>query len=357
VILPDTRPPRGQQGDRPTILADPVTGALWRPKTNDADPRAAAQLAEAARRQEEEDQRLLYVAMTRAESWLIVAGAGDMGKAEGGSGRAWHRMVERAMEAVGAAAFETPAGPGLSFCDPARWNAPPCVEGEAGASPRANLPDWAREPPPKAAEEAPPLSPSDLGGPKALPGGWDGFDEAAALSRGRRLHLLLEHLPAHPPGARPAIAARLLASGPDAATAAEAEALAREAGRILSDPAFAALFAPGSLAEVPFAAELPELGGRRVIGAIDRLAVTPDRVFFADFKTNALVPSRPEEVPEGILRQMAVYAACLGRIYPGRRIEGAILWTAAPALMPLPPGLLAAALGRAARLDDGEAGP
>jgi ATP-dependent helicase/nuclease subunit A len=346
VILPDTRPPRGQS-DRSQILAHPSAGALWRARAEDADPVAGALAAEASQCQDEEWERLLYVAMTRAECWLIVAGAGDMGKPDGNGARSWHAMVARAMGKVGAVAVDTPTGPGLRFDDPARWKAPPAVDAQISRTPGAALPDWARRPAPTAAEVPTPLSPSDLGGAKALPGEAGVHDEARALRRGRHIHLLLEHLPAHPPENRPALARRLLAAAEDPATAAEADMLAAEVQRILSDPEFAAVFAPASLAEVPFAAALPEFGGRLVAGAIDRLVVSPRRVVFADFKTNALVPARPEDVPEAILRQMGAYSACLARIYPGRTIEGAILWTAAPALMKLPPEVLAAALARA----------
>ncbi len=38
---------------------------------------------------------------------------------------------------------------------------------------------------------------------------------------------------------------------------------------------------------------------------------------------------------------MAAYAAALRRIFPGRRIEAALLFTEVARLIPLPPGLLA----------------
>jgi ATP-dependent helicase/nuclease subunit A len=57
--------------------------------------------------------------------------------------------------------------------------------------------------------------------------------------------------------------------------------------------------------------------GRSVLGAIDRLIVTKTRVLAVDFKTNADVPDRPGDVPEGLLRQMGAYAEMLGAIYPG----------------------------------------
>jgi ATP-dependent helicase/nuclease subunit A len=39
---------------------------------------------------------------------------------------------------------------------------------------------------------------------------------------------------------------------------------------------------------------------------------------------------------------MAAYAAALGAIYPGRRIEAALLYTQTPLLIALPPELLEA---------------
>ena len=42
------------------------------------------------------------------------------------------------------------------------------------------------------------------------------------------------------------------------------------------------------------------------------------------------------------LRQMAAYAEALAVIFPGRAIEAALLYTAAPRLFDVPPALLAA---------------
>ena len=63
--------------------------------------------------------------------------------------------------------------------------------------------------------------------------------------------------------------------------------------------------------------------------------------------TNRLVPAAPEEVPEGILRQMGAYQAMLQALYPGREARTAVLWTRTASLMPLPSALVMAALQRA----------
>ena len=45
-------------------------------------------------------------------------------------------------------------------------------------------------------------------------------------------------------------------------------------------------------------------------------------------------------MPPYHLRQMAAYAAALGVIFPGRRVEAALLYTAGPKLFALPAALL-----------------
>ncbi|MBK5928600.1 PD-(D/E)XK nuclease family protein, partial [Rhodobaculum claviforme] len=188
-----------------------------------------------------------------------------------------------------------------------------------------------------------PLTPTGLGGAKALPGD-SGGDEDAALLRGRRLHLLLEHLPVLPEAGRAAAAADLFAADGDApADHAEVAQLLAEAEAVLAAPELAPLWAADALAEVEITAEI---GERRLIGTIDRLIVTADRVLAVDWKSNAVVPARAEDVPEGLLRQMGAYAHALAAIWPDRRIEVALLWTRTARLMQLPGPLVAAALAR-----------
>ena len=183
-----------------------------------------------------------------------------------------------------------------------------------------------------------------MGGAKALPGEL-GLDEDLALSRGSRVHLLLEHLGPLSPDARRAAAASLLAGTGDT----DLDDALAEAEGVFSNPDLEHVFHGRALAEVPVTAEI---AGRRIHGVIDRLIVAPDHVVAVDFKTNATVPETPKACPEGILRQMGAYAAALGQIYPERRIETAILWTRRANLMRLPHDLVTDALGRTPHLDD-----
>jgi ATP-dependent helicase/nuclease subunit A len=77
---------------------------------------------------------------------------------------------------------------------------------------------------------------------------------------------------------------------------------------------------------------------------VDRLVVEEDRVLVVDFKTNRPAPGRVEDADRAYILQMAVYAAVLAEIFPGRTIEAALVWTDGPALMVVPEKLLRAAL-------------
>ncbi|WP_171905899.1 PD-(D/E)XK nuclease family protein, partial [Sphingobium phenoxybenzoativorans] len=72
----------------------------------------------------------------------------------------------------------------------------------------------------------------------------------------------------------------------------------------------------------------------------DRLCIGPDSIQVVDFKTGGRFPETAEGVPVPHLRQMAAYVAALEAIFPGRTVEAALLYTAGPALIGLPPAVL-----------------
>jgi ATP-dependent helicase/nuclease subunit A len=122
----------------------------------------------------------------------------------------------------------------------------------------------------------------------------------------------------------------------------DAPRLVAEVMAILAHPALAPLFGPGSRAEVPLTGLVAGRDGvRRVVGGlVDRLAVLPDRVLLADYKTNRAPPEVPEATPVAYLRQMAAYRAVLRGAFPGRAVSCALVWTVGARVMPLPDSLL-----------------
>ncbi|MGB8621941.1 MAG: double-strand break repair helicase AddA [Paracoccaceae bacterium] len=334
VILPDTARRDIRVNDE--IYLGPGAAPVWKTPTKDS-PRLIADARSAlVARQEEERQRLLYVAMTRAEQWLITCAAGDLGK-----GESWYDRIADGLRRAGAVDHAFAFGPGLRL-ETGDWTAGQVAEPAAATGPAPALPGWAETRAETPDRPVAPLSPSDLGGAKILPGEGAGLTEEAAKARGTRLHLLLEHLPNHPRGNWPDLADALLSED-----TAEAESVLAEAERVLTDPALSAVFTPEALTEVDVTAALPDLGGARMHGTIDRLIVADTHVLAIDYKSNAVVPDAADQVPEGLLRQMGAYAAALAQIYPGRRVETAILWTRRARLMPLPAQLVGAAVARA----------
>ncbi len=334
VILPDaaSRKPRGDGA----ILRLPGGPTVWRTGGKLVTP-PLAEAQDARKTQDEEERlRLLYVAMTRAESWLMVAAAGKT-DAEDETPNAWHALVDGGLRALNAAPRDMPGGEGLRFAM-GDWPDPgPAQPWTAGADSRTPLRLPAAAPP---GLPAAPVSPSDLGGAKALPGASEAADEAAAKRRGSALHWLLEHLPAWPRADHAALAAQ----NPEVTAADLAEVQA-----CLDAPDLAALFTdPGLLREVPVSGTLPH-GLGPAFGVLDLVEVTPERVRIVDFKSNATVPATAAEVPEGLLRQMGAYRALAAQAFPGRPVEVALLWTRTATLMPLPGALTDAALARATR--------
>jgi len=347
VFLPETTLTRTARGS--PLMETEDGGFLWCPsKDRDCDPSAQAR-ERRARREEDESLRLLYVALTRARDRLVLCGrvSADT-KVENLKGW-WGALADALAHADIAPGVRTLQHGDLSF---QRFGPDPKAMGGGPAAVPAPtaLPAWtqAAVPPEAFARYA---SPSDLGEGAAVAAP-SPLAESVGLGRFRRgdlIHRLLQLLPDLPAPDRAAGARALLAREPDLSDDQRAE-MATAALSVLEDARFAEVFGAGSRPEVAIAgtaAALPP--GLRISGRIDRLVVLPDRVLVVDFKTNRPSPDRIEAADPAYLRQMALYAAVLADIFPGRRIEAAIVWTDGPKLMPVPEILLAQTLAELRR--------
>ncbi len=355
VFLPDTcSPPSG--GHDPSIV--PLKDAhgeeiiAWR-KGKDFDPHLlTGQLEQLRREEEHEHRRLLYVAMTRAEERLYICGfKGRFALKDG----CWHSMVSNALTG------------GLEQA-PAPWNADEMIlrGGEAAtlaapaasatAAPAPALPAWLLAPAPREKPPEPPISPSSAlsAADQINEAGLDhaGADPLAQNGEGLRVgsltHTLLQYLPDTPADARRAAALRFLAARAGDYDETRRESLADRALAVIADPALAALFGPGSRAEVnicarikAFHAEIP------IVGQIDRLVVEDDRVTIADFKSG--VPRDASATPAAYVAQLALYRAAATQLWPGKSVRAVLVWTAGPRAVELTPDALDAALRAVAR--------
>ncbi|HEX8486166.1 MAG TPA: double-strand break repair helicase AddA [Sphingomonas sp.] len=318
---------------KPDADAEPVP--VIRPRASERGGPLDAVVEAAEARELAEHWRLFYVAATRAEEQLVIAGS--LGpRAQGVPPEAsWYAAADRAFAAVGVPAAEGErVFAGSAPQSPVRATALT----KAVAPPPQPVPGWARQAAPVEARPSRPLAPSALGEDEVADPPPTAAMRAAA-ERGRLQHALFERLPAVPIAERAGVADRWLTHAGGVADANERAAIVERVCAILTDARFAGLFAPGALAEAPVTAVIGD--GIVVSGTVDRLVVEADRVRIVDFKTGRQVPADAAAVPVYHLRQMAAYAAALSVVFPGRSIEAALLYTAGPSLIELPTDVLA----------------
>jgi len=349
VFLPDTmQTPRHTA--RLLWIDDKAGGRLplWSPRTGFDDTRTGGARGDRQSLEAREQNRLLYVALTRAEDRLYVCGWHGP---QTPPADCWYRRI-----ADGIAGIATPFafdcrdelgplgwdGPGRRLAT--RQTAPPEAEERARAGMQVtetDLPSWYRAVPRSEALGARPLTPSRPAGAEPAVRTPIGPDDRLRFRRGLVIHRLLELLPELPRERRAAACRRFLARPVHELDAAAQAEIAGETERVLDDPVFAPLFGPGSRAEVRVVGEIAGARGTMVLsGQVDRLVVTSAEVLVLDYKTNRPPPATENEVAEIYLRQMAAYRAVLRRIYPNRSVTCALLWTDGPRLMTLSSWLL-----------------
>ncbi|HEY1736431.1 MAG TPA: 3'-5' exonuclease, partial [Methylovirgula sp.] len=343
VFLPDTCGVPSPRHDPKIFCLRDSSGAqipVWSQRM-DTDPECVA-LARAQARAEAEDEhrRLLYVAMTRAEERIYIAG---FYYAREPQLPAWNKMILATL--------------GEGFEDiPAFWNAAETIkrrqtEGRfamqdastqsANAAP-VRLPAFLDRPAPHEESPTPPLSPAN-----ALAAADTPYESRpaslnrAALERGRLMHQLLQYLPQVSPKARRKAAQLFLDARADHLKIVHRH-LIEEAMGVLAHAGLDDLFGPQARAEVAVVGRvsLPNGARREVSGQVDRLVETASEVIVADFKTGSL----PNDVPSNYLTQMALYRAVLGPIWPAKRLRMVLIFTAGPKVIELADRDLDAAL-------------
>ncbi len=275
---------------------------------------------------EEEGNRLLYVALTRARDQIYLCGFEDGKKARPG----WLDAIADRLPFC--------AAPPPDLAEPPPLKPPPVLS--AGAPPPET-------PPPVQAEASPLLhiAPSSFG--RRLPSSLLAPVSDAA-KRGVIIHEILRFAPGLPPAQWQAKAKRFLALPQHNYPPAGQNELLAEAAALLAEKEFAPFWQNAS-SEAPLAGIVP-LNGRpvHISAQLDLLAAPdegPDKglVRFADYKTSQHPPQTLPPPSSAEMRQMALYHLLLAALYPGRALIAALVWTHAPRLMILPPGHIAAA--------------
>jgi ATP-dependent helicase/nuclease subunit A len=331
---------------------------VWAGKKAEDPPAVAAARAAMLTETEDEYRRLLYVAMTRAADRLIVGGCMP-GNRSTLRPLSWYDLIEKGLATSGLQMQNVPPPDGVvkrylraedaAFAEniaAARVSAAPVI-----------LPAWLRRPAPPQSVDEDVLRPSEpaFDESRAIRLGEPAGERARALQRGLLVHRMLQSLPDLPAQHRQQAAAHYLARNAEGWPEDEVSALASRVLALLEDRRFAAVFAPGSHAEVSIAGRLHRKGKppALVSGQIDRLAVTTDDILIVDYKTNHAPPAQIADVPSAYIRQLALYRAVLAKLYPQKAVRAALLWTEIPELIEIPASALNA--GLASALGDGGA--
>jgi ATP-dependent helicase/nuclease subunit A len=334
---------------RPKLIRLPQGLVVWAGKKADDPAAVAAGRAAMLAETEDEYRRLLYVAMTRAADRLVVGGCMP-GNASTVRKHSWYDLILSGLGNSGLheQTIETPGGRIKRYARPDELNTAKTVAAAPVSTAPIELPSWLRISAPPEARADKLLRPSDRADDEnpRIPSGEAIEARAHALQRGTLVHRLLQSLPDLPGDRRSEAALKYLARNAGDWTVEDREALASGVLALLRDGRFAPVFAPGSRAEVSIAGRL-ERPGRPpalVSGQIDRLVITPGEVLIVDYKTNYAPPSVSGAAPLTYVRQLALYRAVLGKLYPDLPIRAALLWTETPELMEISASALDAQL-------------
>jgi ATP-dependent helicase/nuclease subunit A len=316
VILPDTvsTPENSPKSADKRLLWPDKTGfdtPLFSPnRSNDSETYTAA-MNTIKSREMAEYNRLLYVAMTRAEDRLYIAGVQPKKNI---AAQCWYAQVKTALEKMNSI-YKDQDGT-------LRLHRVSTREGDRDDRARkkthehTKLPAWSTDA--KLAKIGQIMEGHDrkIDTYKAAP------QENIHLKRGRLIHKLLEILPALPADKR--FDAGMHFFNTAEMTKEVYKTLLDRVLKILDMPEFSRFFMPDSRAEVPISYTNEQ--GTIINNVIDRLIVTKDIIWILDYKTDQEPAKTKTQIPQKYITQLDQYARAIKKIYPEHTVKSAILW-------------------------------
>jgi ATP-dependent helicase/nuclease subunit A len=344
VFMPDTMqvPKKGQKFYWP---ADPDQNHdlfIWPPKADYVEEISQQEKDLMARKQDEEQRRLLYVALTRAEDRLYICGWENKTSPPE---NCWYNLVRQGLEKIGAE-VEDPflkSQPDIEDATILRYESAQEIEAKIETRPSSldakiePLPAWAITAPRAEPTPSRPLAPSRPTEPEPATRSPLGEDHGYRFKRGNIIHALLQTLPDLPQNEQMDAAQTYLANPAHDLSDKQQDEIAQETLAVLRHDDFKDVFAPGSSAEVPI---VGEVNGRVISAQVDRLLITKDEILIIDYKTNRPPPRTVKKVPPIYINQMKAYRQALSQIYPDRPVRCVLLWTDVPRLMEIPKEML-----------------
>lgn len=269
---------------------------LLKPSQKKESAIVAVLKAQALKKLEEENNRLFYVALTRPEDRLYVAGI-NKNKREN-----WYHTLKSILSPLSKTTEE-----GGMIYEPI----PSSISKKSlsDTNPSIEVPQWLFEKP--LLPETPPKEKQT---------------KTEAMRRGDLIHKLFELLPT--------LTGDLKTASENWLIKQKHKMVLKEDDLekillILNHPEYSHFFGENSLAEVAITHQNSQK-------RIDRLLLTQNTVVILDYKTTVNPPLSLEDVPEFYRIQLFEYAEIMQKIYKNHQIRTFLLWTEGPYLMEIP---------------------
>lgn len=269
----------------------------------------------------DEYRRLLYVALTRAEDRLYIAGYSSSEAKE----ESWYKLLEKNLSS------------NVTLADDDKRivykveQKIPCSKNNIISVSNSSVKnyDYLLVPAPTENPLAKPYAPSHDEDEEDITDS-PLKERCDFYKRGTVIHQLLQYITSINPEIIPDVAQSFLKQHLPEFSDSEHNKIIQEIINLYQS--FPHIFTPSSMAEVPI---IGEVDGKIISAKIDRLVVNDDSVIIVDYKTNRPAASSLDEVPARYIKQLATYKCLLEKIYPHKNIETYILWTNTCNLMKL----------------------
>ncbi|MBP5534410.1 MAG: UvrD-helicase domain-containing protein [Alphaproteobacteria bacterium] len=285
---------------------------IWIPYADLRTQKCERILNKIADAETDEYNRLLYVALTRAQDRLYICGFETGRKPPQNN---WYNMIAESLPK-----FDVTEGATLLS-----------TQTEAMEKEKKEVkklladfeePEWFKNNAPTEPVPSRPLSPSRLTQTEPAADSPVTPEQEKAMIRGTFIHKLLQFLPNIEPAARRSFIKKLTPKDIQPPF---------ELLNLLQKPELKKLFEADSLPEVPIVGTTSD--GKAISGQIDRLVVCDDEVLIIDYKTNRFPPKTEKDIPLAYIEQMNAYKDLLKNIFDGKKIKCFLLWTATLTLM------------------------
>ncbi|MDH5485204.1 MAG: UvrD-helicase domain-containing protein [Gammaproteobacteria bacterium] len=288
------------------------------PSSKNRDTYSSALVEQQKYIEQREDGHLLYVALTRARQFLFVSGC----KPDRTANLDWYTPVKRAIEKLGDNETEFCSGEIISADKPTTVDVDTIIEFDPALTKKlSNLPKVDSIIAPSRTTEN-----SDYGS----------GDEDAKI-RGIAIHRCLDLLSRPLPFSTANIKQMLCSELNIAGDTIEIKQWLDEAQSLIENPQLARVFSLDTNSKI--FNECPvhyQKDNQLVYGIIDRLIVGPDEVLIIDYKTHQQANKNTlASLAKNYTQQMQLYAEAIGKAWPDKTINTALLFTHCATLYPL----------------------